>query len=205
MMTDRFSTLASTAFDLDAVYLNWQPVGMGPDGLSYLATRQSANQAVELRVVQPIAKDVALVDRFRRRASLIDLCATALIRRVLEIRIDERLPLVVVERPCLDAQGDFLLSELLAGERDADRLGIARELVAALRVAHRIGLQHGHLDANAVIVGHEGHIHIDFTLLNVTGDGQATDATWTFSSASERTEFDDLIDLRLLLRQLLGK
>ncbi|MGV3485064.1 MAG: protein kinase domain-containing protein [Planctomycetaceae bacterium] len=203
-MTNPDSPVDSTLIVGEDSYIHWQPVGSGPDGLAYTAIRQTDHAAVDLRVVQPIAKDKVLAEQLYRRARLINLCSTALVRRWLDIRLHTALPWVVVERPCDVTQGDRSLPTIIDDDQASDRLMIAREIVAALRVAHRIGLHHGNLVAEAVIVGSDDQIRIDFSSLNVTGDTAGSLRTpWCFASAIERGEAGDLFDLRMLLRRVL--
>ncbi len=196
------STLETTAIGSES-YVDWQSISSGPDGLAYSAARSSDGGIVELRVLQPIAKNIGLVNQLGRRAKLIDLCSTALIRRIIDLRLNDSLPLLVLENPCQGHRGELVLAEALNGNRNWNRLTTARELVSVLRVAHRVGLFHGHLNASAIILGFDDHVRIDFTALNVAASSLEIDGDWSLADAIERGEIGDLVDLKVLLRQLL--
>jgi len=185
-------------------YADWKSISGGADGIAYLATHRLNGSVVELRVVRPIAADKELVTQLRRRVRLADLCATALVRRAIEVRLDDSLPMMVIERPCLADRGEMSLSAAIDAGHVWDRVTSAREVIASLRIAHRLGLFHGHLSAVDVILGSDGHVRLDFTGLNVNGEWPCKVATWTFATAIERGEIGDLVDLKLLLRRLLG-
>ena len=188
----------------DIAYADWTSISGGVDGIAYLATCRQSGSIVELRVVRPIAANRESGAQLRRRVRLIELCATALIRRVMKVRLDDSLPLIVVERPCLADLGEQSLAAALDTGHAWDRVTSAREVIAALRVAHRLGLSHGHLSADDIILGSDGHLRLDFTALNVSSEWPSGDSTWKFGTANGRSELGDLVDLKSLLRQLLS-
>jgi len=185
-------------------YADWKSISGGADGIAYLATCRLNGSVVELRVVRPIAANKEWVAQLHRRVRLIELCATALVRRAIDVRLDDSLPVIVLERPCLADRGEQSLTTALVVGHAWDRVTWAREVIAALRVAHRLGLSHGHLSADDIILGSDGHLRLDFTGLNVSGDWPSKNTTWSFATAIERGEIGDLVDLKPLLRQLLG-
>lgn len=189
-------------------YAQWHLISSGPDGLRYLATRKPDNLVVEIKVVQPLAKDKEVVIRLRHRAKLVGLCSTALVRQVIEIRLEDDLPLMVIERPCVSESGDLFLSEAIALSVSFDRLRIARELVAALRIAHRLGLAHGHLDGDCLVLGNDSHLRIDFMTVNVARPKSLNPDVedyppWTFRDVIDCGIPGDLVSLQRLLRRLL--
>ena len=186
-----------------ASYVQWRLRGAGPDGLSYLAVRENDGEVVEIKVLQPIVKDEDLAAQLRRRASLADLCATALVRRIVDIRLDNSLPLIVIERPCIESAGDRWLHDAIDLALPFDRLVAARELVAAVRLAHRVGLEHGHLEFNNIVLGHDSHLRLDFTSVNVNASPGTSDSQWSFRGVVARGILGDLVDLQRLLRGLL--
>ncbi len=188
----------------DNAYADWTSISGGVDGIAFLATCRQSGSVVELRVVRPIAANRESAAQLRRRVRLVELCATALIRRVMKVRLDDSLPLIVVERPCLADLGEQSLAAAIETGHAWDRVSSAREVIAALRVAHRLGLSHGHLSADDIILGSDGHLRLDFTALNVNSEWPSGDSTWTFATANGRSELGDLVDLKSLLRQLLS-
>ena len=184
------------------VYVDWVLAGQGPDGIRYLAKRSADGTNVELRLVRPIVASPELVETLHRRIRMIGLCATALVRRVIDVRLGEKLPVIVVERPMIAALGECTLEDAIRTHRSFDRLAVARELTAILRAAHRLGLFHGRLDAGSVILGVDGHVRVDYTSLNCNDAFDGAGDSWRFAEVIARGEAGDLTDLKALLERL---
>jgi serine/threonine protein kinase/class 3 adenylate cyclase len=183
-------------------YSDWLSLSSGPDGLSYLVTRNRDNVKVELRVIRPIAKDPSLVERLGHRSRLIDLCATSFVRRLSEIRMHANLPMVELEHPALPGI-DKTLQVALSDGSSWDRLHVAREILATLKIAHRLGLYHGHLVPGVILLSQDGHTRVDFSAINVVDESSSLEVIWSFAQFHDRGELADLVDLRSLLNRLL--
>jgi serine/threonine protein kinase/class 3 adenylate cyclase len=188
-----------------STYDDWQPLGRGPDGLAFQARRRTNGEWVELHVIRPIAQSVELTERLERRRRLIELCATSMMRRIIDLRLDEASSLLVVERPCNRNGGDRTLADALQANEQWDRLGTARELLVVVRRALRVGLFHGHLSAGSIILDAQHRIRIDYSAVNSGTASHSFDATWSFAKATELGELEDLLSLKDLIGQLLGE
>jgi serine/threonine protein kinase/class 3 adenylate cyclase len=185
-------------------YDEWQLLGRGPDGLAFRARRRTDDKWVELRVIRPIALNAELASRLERRRRLIDLCATSMMRRIIDVRLDAASSLLVLEHPCKSDEGDRTLSDAIRAKECWDRLGTARELLVVLRRAHRLGLFHGHLCPSGIILDAEYRIRIDYSAVNSGASSGSYDASWSFANATELGELEDLLALKDLIGQLLS-
>jgi hypothetical protein len=183
-------------------YVDWVAIGQGPDGLAYLARRQRDGVAVELRVVRPMVANNELRNALQRRIRLTSLCTTALVRRVIDSRLSDALPIIVLERPLASDRGEVTLQAAIEKNQTFDRISVARELIAVLRATHRLGLYLGNLHSSSVILGSDGHIRVDVTAVQCVQDQATSSDQWPFAEACDRSEQDDLGDLKRVLDRL---
>ncbi len=187
-----------------STYTDWEPLSSGPDGLGYRARRGAGGVSIELRVIRPIAIISGLAAQLEQRVRLIELCKTELIRRVADCSLGGNLPLIAIEQPCSASAGDRTLQQSIDEDLPLDRLAVARELLTAYRVAHRIGLYPGRCTAADVILNKHDHCRIDFTGVNVSAMDTSDVTLVGFAQSSELGEGADLVCLNRLLQQLLG-
>jgi eukaryotic-like serine/threonine-protein kinase len=183
-------------------YVDWVLLGQGPDGLAYSAKRERDGVSVELRVIRPIAGDQELREALQRRLRLLSLCTTALVRHVVDSRLSDTLPIIVLERPLDTAKGEASLQVAIDESQKFDRLAVARELIAVLRATHRLGLYLGTLDPSTIILGSEGRIRVDVTATQCFQGESSSLYQWPFAEACVRGEQDDLVDLKRVLERL---
>ena len=106
--------------------------------------------------------------RWRRLASRLRL-ATLLVHpaaiRVREMDLDQAPPTVALEWVEGARLGDALRGVLPLPEAEA--LELARPLAEALAEAHRLGLAHGRIDPDRMVLDKERHTRIDLTTIEV--------------------------------------
>jgi serine/threonine protein kinase/class 3 adenylate cyclase len=157
-------------------------IGAGPDGVSFRARRVPDGRAVEFRTLAAARGDDVHWPRLAQRLRLARLLDQPGARRVLDMDLDADPPWLAVEF----ADGPPL-PRALEGRLPlpaAEALAFATYLAAVLHAAHRLGLAHGSLSPDAVIVTAHPPLLVDFT-------GAATRETQTRIGPSSVAQFSD--------------
>ena len=161
-------------------------IGAGADGTSYAGVHDATGRAVEVRRLFFASKDPqrwrVLVARLRLVASIDD----PGVRRIVDSRLHGSQPYVVLE-----AKGEPLEA---GGQRSAsvEARELAATLARVLAHAHRLGLVHGALDANAIELGANG------PRIDLCGTHTGTEPQLRYDALRE----DDLAALHLLMNEL---
>lgn len=136
-------------------------LGAGLDGVSFRARRLSDDRAVEFRTLAAARADEAHWSRLAQRLRLARLLDRPGARRVLDLDLDADPPWLAVE--FADGQP---LTRALEGRLPlpaAEGLALASYLAGVLHEAHRLGLAHGALGPDTVLVTAHPPLLVDFT------------------------------------------
>ncbi|MET7330969.1 serine/threonine-protein kinase [Nonomuraea sp. NPDC005650] len=149
-------------------------LGVGGQGVVYLAQAPSGRQVAVKTLHAQLASDAETLERFLRESEIARSVAAFCTARVVDAGIADRAPYLVSEYvpgPSLD--------ELVTGEGPRaggglDRLAITT--LVALDAIHRAGIVHRDFKPSNVIMGQEGPVVIDFGIARVldhstTGSG----------------------------------
>jgi serine/threonine protein kinase len=136
-------------------------LGAGKDGIAYEAEAAAGGSAVEVRVLAGARADPARWPDLARRLRRATLLTHPGARRILELRLHDDPPAVI-----LDAEETGPLAEALRGRLPlpaGEAVGLTVELAEVVAAAHRLGLAHGGLRPAALRVTSAGGLQVDFT------------------------------------------
>jgi serine/threonine protein kinase/class 3 adenylate cyclase len=141
-------------------------VGAGPDGVAYRALAPDGSTPVEVRVLQAASANPERWEALTRRLRLAALLRHPAAIAVRSLHLEEKTPCAVVEwvegEPLSRRAGDAPLP------RD-EALDLAQGLAEVLTAAHRLGLVHGALRPEAILVTGSPRLALDFTATDVGG------------------------------------
>lgn len=160
------------------------------DGVAYHAIDSVDSTPVELRLLTAHREESARRRELFSRYRLLSLASSPSIRPLLSCEEHSTPPLVAIALPRATPLSQLNLTHF---EFDG-RLRLARSLVEALELAHRVGLFHGNLTSDSVLVTQQGYASLDFTRW-----GQTAEQETTADYAS------DLSQATKLLRTILGQ
>ena len=172
---------------LGVEYIVERAPGQNAFGSVFLARSPVSGRPVVVKILgDHLAADEVQRGRFLRAAELGMRLSHPNVRRVFAAGMDQS-PYVVMEH----IEGETLASRLQRGERlsSDEALTLATHLAAGLAHAHSNGVVHGALDAESVILGHDGVARIcDF------GFGRLAERSSTGAA-------DDVSGFGVILRQ----
>jgi eukaryotic-like serine/threonine-protein kinase len=136
-------------------------LGAGPDGVAYRAVAEDSDLQVEVRDFSPARRAAGRWERVAPRLRMAALIVHPAAIRVLELGLEQERPYAVVEWIGVTTLAELVRANGPVSRHDA--MELVHAVAGALRAAHRLGLPHGRLRPEHVLLAGPNQPKLDFT------------------------------------------